>query len=208
MGFWTRTERRFWGIATPPLYGTVRGSKRTDINPTKHIIKPMVLLGKKLSQNRTSFKSQKRNPMQTANSAIDPVADPRVNRQSVETKTPFLAAGLTALFFVSSSIACSKTFISSESSTRIGPARVVKAIGGGSYVTGTIEPSFGYVAPHTIHVHVAAYDANGKLLARKTDKINGNSLVRWHLRPRPRAPYTVFLPWEPSQIAKVTAWTQ
>ena len=54
------------------------------------------------------------------------------------------------------------------------------------------------------HVHVAAYDANGKLLAEKIDKINGNNLVRWHLRPRPRAPYTVFFPWEPSQIAKAT----
>ena len=58
------------------------------------------------------------------------------------------------------------------------------------------------------HVYVAAYDANGKLLAEKIDKINGNNLVRWHLRPRPRAPYTVFFPWKPSQIAKVTVIEQ
>jgi hypothetical protein len=82
-------------------------------------------------------------------------------------------------------------------------AIVVRALGG-SYVTGMTEPSFGYVAPRAAHVHVAAYDANGKLRAEKIDKINGNNLVRWHLRPRPRAPYTVFFPWEPSQIAKVT----
>ena len=80
----------------------------------------------------------------------------------------------------------------------------MRALGGGSYVTGMTEPSFGYVAPRTAHVHVAAYDANGKLLAEKIDKINGNKLVRWHLRPRPRAPYTVFFPWGPSQITKVT----
>jgi hypothetical protein len=156
------------------------------------------------------IKSQKRNPMKTANSAIDLAADPRANRQRVETKTSFLTGVVTALLFVSSSIACSKTFISSssESSARIGRARVVKAIGGGSYVTGTTEPRFGYVPAGAVHAHVAAYDSNGKLLAEKTDKINHNDLVRWHLSPRPRAPYTVFFPWEPSQIAKVTAWTQ
>ena len=80
----------------------------------------------------------------------------------------------------------------------------MRALGGGSYVTGMTESSFGYVAPRAVHVHVAAYDANGKLLGEKIDKINGNNLVRWHLRPRPRAPYTVFFPWEPSQIAKAT----
>jgi hypothetical protein len=148
--------------------------------------------------------------MKTAKSAIDPAPDPRANRQRVKTSTFPLAAGLIAVLFASSTIATGKPFISSssENSTRIGHARVVKAIGGGSHVTGTIEPSFGYVAPHTVHVHVAAYDANGKLLAKKTDKINGKNLVRWHLRQRPRAPYTVFFPWEPSQIAKVTTWTQ
>jgi hypothetical protein len=156
------------------------------------------------------IKSQKSNPMKTAKSAIDPAADPRANRQRVKTNTSFLAAGLTALVFVSSSIAYSKTFISSssESSARIGRARVVKAIGGGSYVTGMTEPWFGYVPARAVHAHVAAYDFNGKLLAEKTDKINHNDLVRWHLRPRPRAPYTVFFPWKPSQIAKVSAWTQ
>ena len=54
----------------------------------------------------------------------------------------------------------------------------------------------------------AFYDANGKLLAEKVDNINGNNLVRSHLRPRPRAPYTVLFPWEPFQIAKVGVGTR
>ena len=87
---------------------------------------------------------------------------------------------------------------------RISSVRVVRAIGGGSYVTGMIEPSFGNVAPRAVQVRIAAYDANGKLLAEKVDIINSNHLVRWHLHPNPRAPYAVFFPWEPSQIAKVT----
>ena len=147
--------------------------------------------------------------MKTVKSATKPAVDPRANR-CLKTKTSFLAAGLTALLFVSSSIAFSQTFVSSsrESSTRIGRARVVKAIGGGSYVTGMTEPWVGHVAARTVHAHVAAYDSNGKLLAEKTDKINPNDLVRWHLSRRPRAPYRVFFPWEPSQIAKVTIWTQ
>jgi hypothetical protein len=37
--------------------------------------------------------------MKTAKSAIDPAANPRAKRQRVKTKTPFLAAGLTALLF-------------------------------------------------------------------------------------------------------------
>ena len=108
----------------------------------------------------------------------------------MKTKTLSLAAGFAALLFASSSIASTNPVISSssENSVRISDARVVRALGGGSYVTGMIEPSFGYVAPRAVHVHVAAYDANGKLLAEKVDKINGNDLVRWHLRPSPRAP--------------------
>jgi hypothetical protein len=77
-------------------------------------------------------------------------------------------------------------------------------MGGGSYVTGMLEQSFGYAAPHAVQVRVAAYDASGKLLAEKVDEINSNDLVISHLNPRPRAPYAVFLHWEPSQIAKVT----
>ena len=68
---------------------------------------------------------------------------------------------------------------------------VVRALGGGSYVTGMIEPSFGYAAPGAVHVHVAAYDANGKLLAEKVDSIDGDNLVTSHLRPSP-----VFFPWD------------
>jgi hypothetical protein len=121
-------------------------------------------------------------------------------------KTLSLAAGAAVLLFASSGIASTNTVIStsSEDSVRIGSARVVRALGGGSYVTGMMEPSFGYAAPRAVHVHVAAYDANRNLVAEKIGKINGNNLVRWHLRPRPRASYIVFFPLEPSQIAKVT----
>ena len=87
---------------------------------------------------------------------------------------------------------------------RIDSTSVVRAISGGSYVTGMIEPLFGYVAPRAAEVRIAAYDASGKLLGGKADEINANDLVRSHLSPRPRAPYAVFLPWGPSQIAKVT----
>ena len=117
-----------------------------------------------------------------------------------------LAAGFAALLFASGSRASADPVISSssENSVRISNARIVRALGGGSYVTGMTQPSFGYIAPRAAHVHVAAYDASGKLLADKVANINGNNLVRWHLRPSPRAPFTVFFPWEPSQIAKVT----
>ncbi|MET0252572.1 MAG: hypothetical protein ABW214_00870, partial [Terrimicrobiaceae bacterium] len=112
----------------------------------------------------------------------------------MKTKTLSLAAGAAVLLFASSSIASTNTVISysSENSVRISTARVVRALGGGSYVTGMAEPSFGYAAPRAAHVHVTVYDANGRLLAEKIDKINVNNLVRWHLRPRPRNPYTVF----------------
>ena len=85
----------------------------------------------------------------------------------MKTKALSLAAGLVALLFASSSIASTYPVISSssENSVRISSARVVRAPGGGSYVTGMIEPSFGYVAPRAVQVRVAAYDANGKLLA-------------------------------------------
>ena len=144
--------------------------------------------------------------MKITKSAIDPVTDPRVNRQAMKKRTLSLAAGLAALLFASSSIASTNPVISSssENSAQISSARVVRALGGGSYVTGTIERSFGYVGPRAMHVNVAAYDANGKLLAEKVDIINGSRLVIWHLGPRPRAHYAVFFPWEPSQIARVT----
>jgi hypothetical protein len=106
----------------------------------------------------------------------------------------------------SSSIAFTNPVIStsSENSLRITDANVVRAIGGGSCVTGMIEPLFGYVAPRTAQLLVAAYDATGKLLAEKVDEINANDLVVSRLSPSPRVPYAVFLPWKPSQIAKVT----
>jgi hypothetical protein len=127
-------------------------------------------------------------------------------KKIMKTRTLSLAAGFAALLFASSSIASPDPVISfsSENSVRISSASVVRALGGGSYVTGMTEPSFGYIAPRAAHVHIAAYDANGKLPADKIGNINGNNLVRWHLRPSPRSPFTVFFPWEPSRIAKVT----
>jgi len=93
----------------------------------------------------------------------------------------------------------------SENAMRISSAHVVKAPwGGGSYVTGLAEPSFGYSVPRAAHVHISVYDVNGKLLGEKIDKLNSPRLVRSHLNPHPRTSYVAFFPWEPSQIAKVT----
>jgi hypothetical protein len=116
------------------------------------------------------------------------------------------ALSFAALLVASSSISSANPVVSasSEDSVRISSASVVSASGGGSYVTGMIEPSFGYDAPRAAQVSVAAYGANGKLLAEKVDEINSDDLVISHFNPSPRAPYAVFLPWEPSQIAKVT----
>jgi hypothetical protein len=126
----------------------------------------------------------------------------RIVKPSMKTKALYLAALLVA----SSSIAFSNPVISSssEDSVTISSTSVVRASGGGSYVTGMIEPSFGYGPPRDPQVSVAAYGASGKLLAEKVGEINRDDLVISHLNPRPRAPYVVFLPWEPSQIAKVT----
>jgi hypothetical protein len=39
MGFWTRTERRFRGIARPHLYGNSKGWLENRHSLTKHITK-------------------------------------------------------------------------------------------------------------------------------------------------------------------------
>jgi hypothetical protein len=111
------------------------------------------------------------------------------------------------LFLIArSSIAATYPVISSssEDSVKIISTSVVKANGGGSYVTGMVEPLFGYAAPSAAQVSVAAYGASGKLLAEKVGEIGFDDLVVTHLNPNPRAGYAVFLPREPSQIAKVT----
>ena len=148
--------------------------------------------------------------MRIVKSTIDSAADLRVNRRAGKTKTLFLAAGFAALLLASSSIASADPVISSssENSVQVSDSSLVRALGGGSYVTGMIEPSFGYAAPGAVHVHVAADDANGKLLAEKVDSVDCDNLVTSHLRPSPRAPYTVFFPWDSSQIVKVTVRTQ
>ena len=118
----------------------------------------------------------------------------------------FILALILALPLLGSNRAAGNPVVStfSENSVRIRSAQVVRALGGGSHVTGLIEPSFGYVPVGSAHVHVAAYGRDKKLLASEIDKIKGYELLRWHLRPQPRASYTVFLPFEPSQIAYVT----
>jgi hypothetical protein len=129
----------------------------------------------------------------------------------VKTKTFFLAATLTALLFASSSIGFSEPDLSPspEDSVQISNPMVVKTPGRGSYVTGIIERSFGYAAPMAaVNVHVAVYGANGKLLAEKVDIVNGDDLAGWRFNQNPTVPFRVFFPWEPSQIAKITAWTQ
>jgi hypothetical protein len=113
-----------------------------------------------------------------------------------------LSAGVAALLLASGGPA------SGDDSVQLSDARVVRTLGGGSYVTGVVEPSFGYAAPDAVNVHVAAYDARGKLLAEKVDTVDADELTRWHLDPNPRASYTVFFPWAPSQIASVNAWTE
>jgi hypothetical protein len=121
----------------------------------------------------------------------------------MKTKILSLAAGFAASLVASGSTASTNPVIStsSENSVRISNARVVRALGGGSYLTGMTQPSFGYVAPRAAHVHVAVYDASGKLLAERIGKINGNNLVRWHLRPRPRAPFICWEIFKPSNRA-------
>jgi hypothetical protein len=116
------------------------------------------------------------------------------------------ALSFAALLVASSSLASANPVISasSEESVRISSASLVRASGGGSYVTGMIEPSFGYAAPRAAQVSVAAYGVSGKLLAEKVDEIDSDDLVTSHFNPSPRAPYAVFFPFEPSRIAKVT----
>jgi hypothetical protein len=148
--------------------------------------------------------------MKIAKSTIDSVTDPKVNHRARKTKALFLAAGFAALLLASSSIASANAVISSssENSVQTSDTRIVRALDGGSYVTGMIGPSFGYVAPGGAHVRVTAYDANGKLLGEKVDNIDGDDLVISHYSPNPHAPYAVFFPWAPSQIAKVTVEIQ
>ena len=107
-----------------------------------------------------------------------------------------VAAGF--LSAVANSIASGNPTIStfSENSIRFRSARIVSAIGGGFYLTGMVEPSFGYIAVGSARVSVAVYDIEGNLIAEK--------LLKWHLRPNPRASFVVFFPFEPSQIANVT----
>jgi hypothetical protein len=120
-------------------------------------------------------------------------------------KTSLFTASLAALLLAGASIASASPAISSssEKTMNIKSARVVKAFGGGSYVTGTAEPSFGYASPRAAHVHISVYDAKGSLLAEKTDNLSRVRLVRWHLNPHPRASFVAYFPWTPAQIAKV-----
>jgi hypothetical protein len=123
------------------------------------------LLAQKLSQEESNFIQTERTDTSYENyqSCHQSSHRPRVNLQAMKKKTLSLTAGFAALLLASSSIAYTSPVISSSSanSVRISSARVVRALGGGSYVTGMIEPSFGYVTPRAEHVRVAVYGANG-----------------------------------------------
>jgi hypothetical protein len=113
----------------------------------------------------------------------------RIVKCNAKTKALVFAAVLVAR----SSIAATQPVISSssEDSVRISSTSVVKANGGGSYVTGMIKPLFGYAAPSAAQVSVAAYGVSGKLLAEKVGEIDSDNLVITHLNPSPRAAYAV-----------------
>jgi hypothetical protein len=89
----------------------------------------------------------------------------RIAKSIMRTKALFFAALLAA----SSSIASSNPVISfsSENSVRISGASVARAMGGGSYVTGMVEQSFGYVAPHAVQVRVAGLRCEWKAPGRE-----------------------------------------
>jgi len=82
-------------------------------------------------------------------------------------------------------------------------ARVESAPGGGTYVTGLVESVAGYAVPRAAHVHVTAYDAQGRVLGEKSDLLARSLLVRSHFQPQPRDTYTVSFAWPPAQIARV-----
>jgi hypothetical protein len=118
----------------------------------------------------------------------------------------FLAVNIAASLVASAFTASASPAISTSSvdAVQISRTHLEKALGGGSYVTGVAETSFGSWVPRAVHVHVEVYDSNGKLLADKIDKLNSSLLVPWQRNPRPSVSYVVFLPLVPSQIAKVS----
>jgi hypothetical protein len=96
--------------------------------------------------------------------------------RSVKCNSKTKALFFAALLVARSSIAATHPVISSslEDSVRISSTSVVKANGGGSYVTGMIEPLFGYAAPSAAQLSVVAYGASGKLLAEKVGEIDSD----------------------------------
>jgi len=118
-----------------------------------------------------------------------------------------IAFTLAAIFSgLACSLVASASPVLSTSSARpieISSARLERALGSGTYVTGVVEPAFGYAAGGAVNIQVVAYGQNGRLLAETSDKVNFYRLVRWHLNPRPRASYVAYFPWAASEIAKV-----
>ena len=118
-----------------------------------------LLLAQKLSQEESNFIQIRKTEQHHENYQICHRSSHRPEGQppAMKKKTLSLAAGFAALLFASSCIASTNPVISSssENSVRISDARVVRAVGGGSYVTGMIEPSFGYAAPRAVAVHAS-----------------------------------------------------
>lgn len=95
------------------------------------------------------------------------------------------------------------TEIRSDSGLLISSANIAPAPGGGVYVSGLSRPSLGVSTPSLPHIHVAAYDRNGKPLAEKTASLNQSRLTVNHYTPRPRASYVVYLPAKASEIGTI-----
>ena len=91
----------------------------------------------------------------------------------------------------------------SQNALKIESARVTPGPNGGTYVAGVCRPAFGYSRVPLPHVHVLAFDDEGRLLFDKVDKLNTDRLRRSHRHSLPRDPYVVYLPVAPGEIGKV-----
>lgn len=109
------------------------------------------------------------------------------------------------LLATSAAIQASPTVeVRSGSGVIVTSSHLQAAPGGGIYVSGISQPALGISAPIQPHLHIIVYDRKGNLLAEETDTLNRSALTVNHYSPRPRAPYTVYLPVDASRIGKVT----
>ncbi len=83
-------------------------------------------------------------------------------------------------------------------------SHLAAAPGGGTYVSGISQPTWGVSAPAQPHIHIIVYDRNGRILLEKIDTLNRTDLAANHYSPRPRAIYTVYLPVDEALIGGIT----